>query len=55
MSEFDEYQADAALRECLPQLLPVNAEIRECCTPAFMRVQQSRLTGARLSEACLKR
>jgi len=28
-NEFDEYQADAALRECLSQLLPVNAEIRE--------------------------
>lgn len=29
MNEFDEYQAEAALRECLPQLLPVDAEIRE--------------------------
>jgi broad specificity phosphatase PhoE len=29
MSEFDEYQAEAVLRECLPQLLPVNAEIKE--------------------------
>jgi len=29
MSEFDEYQAEAVLRECLPQLLLVNAEIRE--------------------------
>jgi broad specificity phosphatase PhoE len=29
MSEFDEYQAEAALRECLPQLLQVNAEIVE--------------------------
>jgi len=29
MNEFDEYQADAALRECLSQLLPVNDEIRE--------------------------
>jgi|SRR5271166_1007605 len=29
MSEFDEYQAEAALRECLPQLLKVNAEIKE--------------------------
>jgi broad specificity phosphatase PhoE len=29
MSEFDEYQAEAVLRECLPQLLQVNAEIRE--------------------------
>src|SRR5208337_1381526 len=29
MSEFDEYQAEAALRECLPQLLRVNAEIQE--------------------------
>lgn len=27
MSEFDEYQAEAALRECLPKLLPVNDEI----------------------------
>lgn len=29
MNEFDEYQAGAVLRECLPQLLQVNAEIRE--------------------------
>jgi broad specificity phosphatase PhoE len=29
MSEFDEYQAEAVLRECLPQLLQVNTEIRE--------------------------
>ena len=29
MSEFDEYQAEAVLRECLPQLLQVNAEIDE--------------------------
>src|SRR5580704_1481624 len=29
MNEFDEYQAEAVLRECLPQLLQVNGEIRE--------------------------
>jgi broad specificity phosphatase PhoE len=29
MKDFDEYQAEAVLRECLPQLLQVNAEIRE--------------------------
>ncbi len=29
MSEFDEYQAEAVLRECLPQLLQVDAEIDE--------------------------
>ena len=29
MSEFDEYQAEAVLRECLPQLLRVNAEIKK--------------------------
>jgi broad specificity phosphatase PhoE len=29
MSEFDEYQAEAALRECLPQLLRANAEVKE--------------------------
>ena len=29
MNEFDEYQAEAVLRECLPQLLEVNSEIRE--------------------------
>jgi len=29
MSEFDEYQAEAVLRECLPQLVQVNAEIKE--------------------------
>ena len=29
MNEFDEYQAEAVLRECLPQLLHDNPEIRE--------------------------
>jgi broad specificity phosphatase PhoE len=29
MNEFDEYQAEAVLRECLPQLLEMNSEIRE--------------------------
>src|SRR5580658_2188945 len=29
MSEFDEYQAEAVLRKCLPQLLRENAEIKE--------------------------
>jgi broad specificity phosphatase PhoE len=29
MNEFDEYQAEAVLRECLPKLLQVNAEIDE--------------------------
>jgi broad specificity phosphatase PhoE len=29
MSEFDEYAAEAVLRQCLPQLLPVNAEVNE--------------------------
>ncbi len=29
MSEFDESQAQAVLRECLPQLLLVNAEIKK--------------------------
>jgi broad specificity phosphatase PhoE len=29
MSDFDEYAAEAALRECLPQLLQVDAEINE--------------------------
>jgi broad specificity phosphatase PhoE len=29
MSEFDEYQASAVFRECLPQLLPAHPEIRE--------------------------
>jgi broad specificity phosphatase PhoE len=29
MSEFDEYHAEAVLRECLPQLLPGDSEIRE--------------------------
>ncbi len=29
MGEFDEYQAEAALRECLPKLLRVNGEIKE--------------------------
>jgi len=29
MSEFDEYQAEAVLRECLPQLLRINDEIND--------------------------
>jgi broad specificity phosphatase PhoE len=29
MNEFDEYQAEAVLRECLPQLLRDNSEIKE--------------------------
>lgn len=29
MNEFDEYQAEAVMRECLPRLLQVNGEIRE--------------------------
>ena len=29
MNEFDEYQAEAVLRECLPKLLQLNAEIDE--------------------------
>src|SRR5271168_3484114 len=29
MSEFDEYQAETVMRECLPQLVRVNAEIKE--------------------------
>ncbi len=29
MSDFDEYQAEAVLRQCLPQLLQVNPEIQE--------------------------
>ncbi len=29
MSEFDEYAAEAVLRQCLPQLLQVNAEVKE--------------------------
>ena len=29
MNEFDEYQAEAVLRECLPQLARVNAEIKQ--------------------------
>ena len=29
MSEFDEYQAEAVMRECLPQLLPVDPAIQE--------------------------
>lgn len=31
-SEFDEYQAEAVMRTSLPQLLPVNTEIREMST-----------------------
>jgi broad specificity phosphatase PhoE len=43
MNEFDEYQAEAVMRRCLPQLVPVNAEIKELNT-AF---EISREPGAR--------
>lgn len=47
MNEFDEYQAEAVLRECLPQLLQVNAEIRE--------MRQAYENSSRSSEAVDRR
>jgi broad specificity phosphatase PhoE len=46
MSEFDEYQAEAVLRECLPQLLRVNAEINELHR-AYKGSGESAQSGAR--------
>ena len=54
MSEFDEYQAEAVLRECLPQLLQVNAEIKELHR-AHEGSSESRWTGARRFRSCLRR
>jgi broad specificity phosphatase PhoE len=49
MNEFDEYPAEAALRECLPQLLPVDAEIRElrCAYENSSDSTESRKSGER--------
>jgi broad specificity phosphatase PhoE len=46
MSEFDEYQAEAVLRECLPQLLQENGEIREL-RRAYEASSESSELGAR--------
>jgi broad specificity phosphatase PhoE len=53
MSEFDEYQAEAVLRECLPQLLLVNARSRNCT--ARMKIPANSVTGARRFRSCLRR
>jgi broad specificity phosphatase PhoE len=55
MSEFDEYQAEAALRECLPQLLQVNAEIRElrCAYDTSSGTGDRRKTFQKLFEAVI--
>lgn len=45
MSEFDESQAQAVLRECLPQLLQVNAEIKE-----LRRVYEESIEAARTAQ-----
>ena len=59
MSEFDEYQAEAVLRECLPQLLQVNAEIKELRRAYEESIKAARTvqceTGARLFKSCLRR
>ena len=60
MNEFDEYQAEAVLRECLPQLLQVNPEIREL-RRAYERLKESgddgerRKTFERLFEAVIRK
>ena len=59
-NEFDEYQAEAVLRECLPQLMEVNAEIREL-RRAYESCKESgdlgerRKTFERLFEAVIRK
>ncbi len=55
MSEFDEYQAEAVLRECLPQLLQVNAEIKElhCAYKDSSESGERRKTFQKLFEAVI--
>ncbi len=55
MSEFDEYQAEAVLRECLPQLLQVNAEIKElqCAYKDSRESGERRKTFQKLFEAVI--
>ncbi len=63
MNEFDEYQAEAVLRECLPQLVQVNAEIRELrrayeksnATTGSARSHDRRKTFQRLFEAVISK
>jgi broad specificity phosphatase PhoE len=57
MDEFDEYEADAALRGCLAKLLPVNLEIRELHS-AFQDSSESgerRKTFQKLFEAVISK
>src|ERR1700722_20215262 len=60
MNEFDEYQAEAVLRECLPQLMQVNPEIREL-RGAYERSKESgddgkrRKTFERMFEAVIRK
>jgi broad specificity phosphatase PhoE len=55
MSDFDEYQAEAVLRECLPQLLRVNAEIEElhCAYKDSSESGERRKTFQKLFEAVI--
>ena len=46
MNDFDEYQAEAVMRECLPQLLRVNGEINELHR-AYRAVSKSADSNAR--------
>jgi broad specificity phosphatase PhoE len=57
MSEFDEYQAEAVLRECLPQLLQVNAEINEmhCAYKGSSEFSDRRRTFQKLFEAVISK
>jgi broad specificity phosphatase PhoE len=60
MSEFDEYQAEAVLRACLPQLVETNADVREM-RQAYERSKESgdaadrRKTFQKLFEAVISK
>lgn len=55
VNEFDEYQADAVLRECLPKLLQANAEIGEmhCAYKESTEFSDRRKSFQKLFEAVI--
>jgi len=57
MNEFDEYQAEAVLRECLPQLLRDNPEIKEMRRAYELAIDHSdrRKTFQKLFEAVISK
>jgi broad specificity phosphatase PhoE len=57
MNEFDEYQAEAVLRECLPQLLRDNPEIKEMRRAYDLAIDQAdrRKTFQKLFEAVISK